>query len=628
VFSEENLLALINGIGGIVWEADPETFRFTFVSAQAEHILGFPIAAWLEDDFWRLHTHPDDVERCASLCDQATRQGRDHTFEYRMIAADGRVVWLRDIASVRKTAAGRTRLYGIALDITAQKQEEAEKHRLARLHEVLLENSSDNIGLLRADGTTVFQSAAVARQVGYDPAEMIGRNNMDLVHPDDRASTQARFVDVLGSDQTVGPIRYRFRNRTGDWRVLETIAKRFIDENGAPLVVANTRDVTEVVEAQRMLESTQEQLAHAMKLEAVGRLAGGIAHDFNNLLTVIAGYAELLGSGLEPDDPRADDVDEIRRAAHRASLLTRQLLTFSRKHVFRPEVLDLNGVVREVAVLVKRLIGEDVQLVLDCEPGGLPVVADRSQLEQVLMNLAVNARDAMPTGGRLSIRTLSRDSHVVLRVADTGSGMPPEILARIYEPFFTTKEMGKGTGLGLSTVYGIVKQTGGDIQVSSEVDNGTVFTISLPVAPETDAEEGNDGNHVVGGTETILFVEDDKQVRALVEQALTRLGYTVLVAADGNMAVEFARTQRQRIDLLLSDIVMPHLSGPQVHARVSAFVPGVPVLYISGYSGDAVLDRGVNEERVGFLQKPFTPGALARKVREVLDDAARERRTG
>jgi PAS domain S-box-containing protein len=628
VLPAEHLVALIDGIGGIVWEADPDTFQFSFVSMEAESILGYPMNAWLEPEFWLRHTHPDDVERCTAFCLDATREGRDHSFEYRMIAADGRVVWLRDIVTVRRSLDGTTRLFGIALDITAEKEEEADKHRLSRLYEALLENSSDNIVLLRGDGTTLYQSAAVQRQLGFEPAELAGRNNFDLVHPEDVEMAKERFAEVLKTDTTVGPIRFRCRHKNGDWRVLESVVKRFTDETGAVFVVANTRDMTEVIDAQRALEAAQEQLAHAMKMEAVGRLAGGIAHDFNNLLTVIAGYADLLGSTFKPSDSRAQDIDEIRRAAHRASLLTRQLLTFSRKQVLRPEVLDLNVVVREVGVLIRRLIGEDVQLIIDSAPGTLPVHADRSQLEQVLMNLAVNARDAMPLGGRLSVRTSRDDGSVILRVADTGTGMPPGVIERIFEPFFTTKEMGKGTGLGLSTVYGIVKQSGGDIRVSSEADKGTTFTISLPLAPTGASADGVDGQETRGGDETILFVEDEKQVRELVEQVLTRLGYTVLVAAGGGEAVELAKANRHRIKLLVTDIVMPQLSGPQVCSRVSAYVPGLAVLYISGYTGDAVFDRGVREEGVAFLQKPFTPVALARRVREVLDEAGRARRTG
>jgi two-component system, cell cycle sensor histidine kinase and response regulator CckA len=488
MLSAGKLLSLINSLGGIVWEADAETFQFTFVSQEAERILGFPPHEWLDDpQFWSRHSHPDDVERVAKDCVAASREGRDHEFEYRMIAADGRVVWLRDIVSVVQAPGSPTRLVGIMLDITAQKRE---------------------------------------------------------------------------------------------------------------------------------LEDAQPQLAQAMKMEAVGRLAGGVAHDFNNLLTVIAGYAELVSASLEKADPRSEDLAEIKRAAHRASLLTRQLLTFSRKQVVHPEVLDLNAVVTEVGVLIRRLIGEDIQLAIQTCEGDVPVYADRSQLEQVLMNLAVNARDAMPLGGRLVIATALIASGVKLTVSDTGSGMSPEVAARIFEPFFTTKEMGKGTGLGLSTAYGIVKQSGGDIQVTSEPGKGSCFAISLPVARPADEAETAD---MPRGDETILLVEDEEQVRSLVEQVLTRLGYTVLTAPDGLVAMEICKSRRRDIALLLTDIVMAQISGPQVYARVAELIPGIAVLYMSGYAGDTVFARGVRAGEVPFLQKPFTPVAVARKVREVLD---------
>jgi PAS domain S-box-containing protein len=620
VVADDKVLSLVDNLGGIVWVADPDTFQFSFVSTQAEAILGYPCRLWIDEpDFWRRHTHPDDVERCTRFCLDAARQGRDHKFEYRMIAADGRVVWLRDVVSVRNSPEGGRRLIGIALDITQEKAEEAEKHRIERLHEALLENSSDNITLLREDGVAVFQSAAIEQQFGYTRGEFVGRNNFELVHPDDRTVVQARFGEMLRSPGAVGPVRYRARHKSGGWRTFETVGKRFKTDEGN-FVVLNTRDVTETIEAQRALESTREQLAHAMKMEAVGRLAGAIAHDFNNLLTVIAGYADLLGGTFEPDDKRLSDLEQVRGAAHRASLLTRQLLAFSRKQVLRSEVLDLNMVIRDVAKLIRRLIGEDVQLAIETAPAPLPILADRSQLEQVLMNLAVNARDAMPLGGRLHIRTERDDATARLLVTDTGTGMPPEVVGRAFEPFFTTKESGKGTGLGLSTVYGIVKQSGGDIHIESQVNAGTTFVVSLPVVQERAAPAPAVREERPRGTETILFVEDEKQVRELVSQVLTRLGYTVLVAPDGASALEIARERGAALDLLLTDVVMPHMSGPEVYSRVAALVPDIGVLYVSGYTGDAVLRHGITEEGMPFLQKPFTALALSRKVREVLDD--------
>ena len=341
MLSADQLLSLINELGGIVWEAEPETFRFLFVSEQAERVLGFPARTWLEEpDFWRRHTHPDDVDRCTSFCLEASRRGEDHEFEYRMIAADGRIVWLRDIVSVRKTPDGKKRLVGIALDITSQKDAEADNRRMSELYAALVANSSDNISLLREDGVTVYQSEAIYSQIGYAPDELVGRNNFDMVHPDDAAMAAEQFLRIFSANVAVGPVRYRFRHKDGAWHYLETVGKPFRGTDGTMFAVANTRDVTEMVAAQQQLESTQQQLAEATKMDAVGRLAGGVAHDFNNLLTVIAGYAELVSATLDTTDLRSEDLGEIKRAAHRASLLTRQLLAFSRKQVLRPEVLE------------------------------------------------------------------------------------------------------------------------------------------------------------------------------------------------------------------------------------------------------------------------------------------------
>jgi PAS domain S-box-containing protein len=499
MFPAEKLLSLINALGGIVWEAEPETLQFLFVSEAAERILGYPARTWLEEpDFWVRHTHPDDVERCASVYRVASDRGENHELEYRMIAADGCIVWLRDIVSVCRSEDGRTRLVGLAVDITNQKREEL----------------------------------------------------------------------------------------------------------------------------------SQQELAEATRMDAVGRLAGGVAHDFNNLLTVIAGYAELVSSTLDAADFRSEDLGEIKRAAHRASLLTRQLLAFSRKQVLRPEVLDINGIICDVASLIERLIGDGIDLVIELASLPLHVFGDRSQLEQVLMNLSVNARDAMPAGGRLIIRTAGNDSTVFIIVTDNGTGIPPELMNRIFEPFFTTKEVGKGTGLGLSTAYGIIKQSRGDIQVQTELDKGTVFTISLPRARQAAETPAPGRGDLPGGSETILLVEDNDQEREKVEQVLLGLGYDVLTAPNGNAAIAICRRHQQTISLLITDVVMEHETGPQVYSRIAVLVPGLAVLFLSGYTGQTVLAKGTRQEGVAYLQKPFTPRALALRVREVLDDYRREALTG
>ena len=371
-------------------------------------------------------------------------------------------------------------------------------------------------------------------------------------------------------------------------------------------------------------------------MEAVGRLAGGVAHDFNNVLTAITGYSELLLDELQPGDPKRQDVEEIKAAGLRAAALTRQLLAFSRKQVLQTRVLDVNDVVRGLEKMLRRLLGEDVKVELALEAALGAVRADPGQLEQVIVNLAVNSRDAMPGGGLLTLETAnveldeayvnshagaSPGRHVMLAVTDTGIGMDAETRSQIFEPFFTTKERGKGTGLGLSVVYGIVKQSGGSVWVYSEPGRGTTFKVYLPRVdePVEGLELESAVQPVAGGTETVLVAEDDPAVREIVADVLTRKGYRVLRAPDGQTALEMARAAAGEIHLLVTDIVMPGMTGRQLAEAFAIARPGVRVLYMSGYTDGAVVRQGVLAEGLPFLQKPFTPNALALKVREVLD---------
>jgi nitrogen-specific signal transduction histidine kinase/CheY-like chemotaxis protein len=379
----------------------------------------------------------------------------------------------------------------------------------------------------------------------------------------------------------------------------------------------------------------EEQFRQAQKMEAVGRLAGGVAHDFNNMLTLILGYSDLMLQTLAPASPQFTALGEIKRAAERAAALTRQLLAFSRKQVIAPRVLDVNALVANMDKMLRPLIGEDVELVTALGPGAGPVRADVGQLEQVLVNLAVNARDAMPQGGRLTIATANVEldeacarthldvrpgPYLCLTVQDTGCGMDEEVLAHLFEPFFTTKEVGKGTGLGLSTAYAIVRQTGGHIDVTSAPGQGTTFRIYLPRATgpvEPDPAAGSPGE-ASGAAQTILVVEDEETVRALVGTVLRQHGYTVLEAADAGAALQLGAEHPGPVHLLVTDVVMPRVSGHQLAQRLQALRPGLKVLYLSGHTEDAILRAGVREAEISFLPKPFTPEDLARKVRDVL----------
>jgi signal transduction histidine kinase len=391
-------------------------------------------------------------------------------------------------------------------------------------------------------------------------------------------------------------------------------------------------------EAEQALRHTEEQLRQAQKMEAVGRLAGGIAHDFNNLLTAIIGYSELLLSEIPKTAPLREDIEEIRKAGGRAAGLTQQLLAFSRHQVLEPRVVNLNEIISNVEKLLGRLIGEDIEVRIDLDSELQPVRVDPGQIEQVLMNLAINSRDAMPDGGRLAIRTrstLTRPNspdamnlppgpYAVMTVADAGTGIPPEIIEQIFEPFFTTKGPGKGTGLGLSTVYGIVKQSGGTILVESALGRGTEFSIYLPCieAELQDTQPLVDTPVSIEGSETILVVDDDTTVRELVRKALEPHGYLILSAENGLDALRTLNSNQPVVDLLITDVIMPHMGGRELVTRVAEKRGLVPVLFLSGYPDSSEFGANIPPNAQAFLRKPFTPGALTQKVRQLLNRAS------
>jgi signal transduction histidine kinase/CheY-like chemotaxis protein len=408
-----------------------------------------------------------------------------------------------------------------------------------------------------------------------------------------------------------------------------------VDESTLNAVAGSVGGAIARKRAEDALRNSENLLRHSQKMEAVGRLAGGVAHDFNNLLTAIMGYSELILSRLEADDPVRHEMDEICKAADRAHGLTRQLLAFSRKQVLDPKSLNLNAALVEMEKLLRRMIGEDIELVTDLGPDLAPVKVDHGQLEQVVFNLAINARDAMPTGGRITIATrnvrvddkiargntsVPRGDYVALSVSDSGHGMSDYVQAHLFEPFFTTKEVGKGTGLGLSMVYGIVQQSSGFILFDSARGRGTTFTIYLPqavggqsvAAARPDAETR-------GGSETILLVEDEEVVRNLAHRILAEQGYRLLTASNGSEALELCEKHLQPIHMMLTDIVMPQISGRALAQRLQATYPNMKVLYMSGYAEESLRAIGEAIEERNFIQKPFTPTALARKVREMLD---------
>jgi PAS domain S-box-containing protein len=469
----------------------------------------------------------------------------------------------------------------------------------------------------------------VERLLGYRPEELVGKTvpELNLLAVDSMLPALEDIKRVLDGER-VNATEYTFLAKDGSIRQGEVSGAPLIRDGEVVAVVSVARDISD-------RKNLEAQLHQAQKMEAIGLLAGGIAHDFNNLLTAINGYAELVMSKLVKDDPLQDMVEKILQSGQRAAALTGQLLTFSRKRLVEPEILDINQVITHIGTMLKRIIGEHIKIDTALGAGLWPIQADRSQIEQVIINLAVNSRDAMPDGGKLSISTqnvtldqglsesrfhLAQGDYVVIEVGDTGIGMSQEIIDHLFEPFFTTKEAGKGTGLGLASVYGIVKQARGGITISSQPEQGTVFRIYFPRSRSVPMEQSVtvEGEAHSASGETILLVEDDKNVREMVRQMLLSLGYTLLEADNGPEALQLAATYAGPIHLLLTDVIMPGMSGRILATQLIRSRPEVKVLFMSGYTGEEVLRHGIQSEQRSFLKKPFKVAALKKAIREAL----------
>jgi two-component system, cell cycle sensor histidine kinase and response regulator CckA len=619
--SEGELRALFAAITDviIVLDADGRYLKIaptnsTYSHKPPDHLIGstqhevFPKET---ADFLVSHIRRALDEKCA------------HRLEYRL-ELEGSEVWFDgSVAPLSNNS-----VIWIARDITERKRAEDALRESEERYRDLVENAHDIIYSHDLDGNYTSMNKAGAVITGYTRDEALKLKLSQTVAPEYLPSARDMLRRKLAGERVTA---YEMEIIAKDGhRITVEANTKLVYQDGVPVGVQGiARDVTE----RKLLE---EQLRQSQKMDAIGQLAGGVAHDFNNLLTAINGYSSLALQRLEVDHPIRSYLEEIKKAGDRAANLTRQLLAFGRKQILQPLAINLNDVVNDVTNLLRRLIGEDIVLRAMLTPNLQNVKADPGQIEQVLVNLAVNARDAMPLGGDLTIETATVEldatysskhlgfapgQYIMLAVSDTGTGMDASTQARIFDPFFTTKEKGKGTGLGLSTVYGIVKQSGGNISVYSEVGHGTTFKVYLPqvgtAPPEAAAVPVEPA--VRGGTETILLIEDEDVVRGLARQILELAGYQVVEASRGEDALRLYRQRAKPIDLLLTDVVMPETSGKEVAERLTEMQPGLRVLFMSGYTDEAIVHHGVLDPDLEFIQKPFTPAALVRKVRAVLD---------
>jgi two-component system cell cycle sensor histidine kinase/response regulator CckA len=623
--SETRLEALMGCLDEIVFEFDVEgTFLNIWAANDAllyrprHEMLGKRVAELISEDFFRPF---------GMVFRRVLETGQPEDLEYPLEVSAGRRWFLARANRVPSSDGSRKTVCMIVRDITDRKQAEEKLKDSEEKFSKAFHSGPDAIIIsTMADGRFIEVNENYLRLTGFTRNEVIGRTVWEVGTWRNHKERE-QFVTLLKRDGEVCDLETQLPVKSGELRIIRTSA-HLIDLGGTPCIISILRDIT----ARKVLE---EELRQGQKMEAVGRLAGGVAHDFNNLLVGILGYSELLKNKLPEESPLYRMADEINAAAMRARDLTSRLLALSRRQILQPKVLDFNALVRQTERLLRPIIGEDIRIAMRLDSKAGPVKADPAQLEQVILNLALNARDAMPQGGILSLETcniqvdavmarqhsgLIPGSYVRLTVTDTGRGIRREIMARIFEPFFTTKDEGKGGGLGLSIVYGIVKQSGGCVTVASQQGNGAAFGIFLPRAnqmPERPAPATEVPPPVLG-TETILIVEDEPVVRKLARDVLEECGYRILCASSGPEALRLSDDNPEPIHLLITDVVMPEMSGPELANLLQKSRPPTRVLYMSGYTDDEILCRKGLPEDSAFIQKPYTPEQFARKVYEIL----------
>jgi PAS domain S-box-containing protein len=631
---EFNYQALIEQIPAVTYITALEGSKSRlYVSPQIETMLGFPAADWLsESDLWVQRLHPDDRQRVLNTIYDSYKNQKPFCLEYRLIARDGHVVWVQDKAIVVCDESGKPCfIQGVMVDVSDPLQAVETLRKNEKRFRTIFERTAVGIALVDMEGRLIECNPALQEMFGYRKEELLTKDFSEFIHADDQSIDLDLYKKLLSKmhDHYQVEKRYLRKDEGVVWGRVNVSLVR--DAEGNPQY---TIHMVENINEWKRLET---QLLQSQKMETVGRLAGGIAHDFNNLLTVIKGYTQLSLIEIGEDHPLRKDIEEIKNAAERAKNLTHQLLAFSRRQIMDMKVLDLNAVIRNLEKMMRRVIGEDIEMSIILAEDLGRVKTDPHQIEQVILNLAVNARDAMPEGGRLTLETSDVEldeggprahilmipgRYVMLSISDTGSGMTPEVKERIFEPFFTTKGEGKGTGLGLSTVYGIIKQSGGYIWVYSEQGQGTTFKIYLPRVDEEVDElpQKNRTGPLPKGNETVLLVEDDPSVRELAARVLREQGYSVLEAANGEEAMQITQAPiLKEIHLLLTDMVMPQMGGKELGKRLKALYPEVKVLFVSGYTDNAFTHQEFIGPGMNLLQKPFSLGTLARRVREILD---------
>jgi two-component system, cell cycle sensor histidine kinase and response regulator CckA len=633
---EVNYRALLEQIPAVTYiNGLDETGSKLYVSPQIEAILGFSSADWLADpQLWFKQVHPDDRKRVLAEIQSSWVNDKPFSSQYRLLTRDGRVVWVRDEALLVRDESGEPCfIQGVMYDITKRLRVESALRENEARFRAIYEGAAVGIALVDMGGRLLESNRTLQDMLGFSGRDLKDRVFAEFTYPEDKISEAPLYKDLVEGKRDHYRLEKRYIRKDGSlvWSRLN-VSFAGDDEGEPEFTIHMVEDITE----QKRLEN---QFLQSQKMETVGRLAGSIAHDFNNLLTIIKGYSQLAMAEHQNGTRLRESIREIEKATDNASALTRQLLAFSRRQVMEVKIIDLNILIKNLEKMLRRVIGEDIEMTVHLAENLGRVRTDPAQIEHVILNLTVNARDAMPAGGKLTLQTrnveldedyarsqigVSPGNYVIILVGDTGCGMPPEVRERIFEPFFTTKEKGKGTGLGLSTVYGIVKQSGGHILVYSEPGHGATFEIYLPrveegMAVKTPPEQSQSGD-LPRGNEIVIVVEDEPSLRALAAYVLRKQGYTVLEAANGEQAMQIAsQSVVKEIDLLVTDVVMPHMGGKELAKRFKVIYPSAKILYISGYLDRAFPDQASFEPEVPFLEKPFSPEDLVKEVREVLD---------